>query len=233
MANSDADVITVTNNFPEFTGRVCPAPCESSCVLGINELPVGIKSVEAAIIDKAWEMGWMVPNPPPQRTGKKVAIIGSGPAGLSAADQLNKAGHLVTVYEREKFVGGLLMIGIPNCKLDKHVVKRRVALMEAEGVKFVTGVEVGTDLDGNDLKQDYDAVIVATGATWPRDMRIPGREADDVHFAMQYLGSNTKSLLASNLEDDNYISAKGKDVIVIGGGDTGKYLPHLSHAQPA
>lgn len=167
----------------------------------------------------------MVPNPPPQRTGKKVAIIGSGPAGLSAADQLNKAGHLVTVYERASSPGGLLLWGIPAMKLDKAVVKRRLDLMEAEGVKFVNGVEVGKDLDGKELQAQFDAVIVATGATWPRDMKIPGREADDIHFAMTYLHKNTKSLLESNFEDEDYISAKGKDVIVIGGGDTGECLP--------
>lgn len=211
----------MTNNFPEFTGRVCPAPCESSCVLGINELPVGIKSVEAAIIDKAWEMGWMVPQPPPSRTGKKVAIIGSGPAGLSAADQLNKAGHSVTVYERSLRPGGLLYAGIPAPKLDKQVLKRRLDLMEAEGVKFVCGVEVGKDIDAKDLQAEYDATIVATGAPWPRDMKIPGREGAGIYYAMTFLSKNTQSLVDSNLEDGNYISAKGKDVIVIGGGDTG------------
>lgn len=184
-------------------------------------MPVGIKSVEAAIIDKAWEMGWMVPRPPPQRTGKKIAIIGSGPAGLSAADQLNHAGHSVTVFERAQMIGGLLVLGIPNCKLDKDVVKRRIDLMEAEGVKFVCNVEVGKDMDAKDLQAEFDAVIVATGATWPRDMKIPGRDCPDVHFAMEYLHKNTQSLLESNLTDDKYVSAKGKDVIVIGGGDTG------------
>lgn len=170
----------------------------------------------------------MVPNPPPQRTGKKVAIIGSGPAGLSAADQLNKAGHLVTVFERADRPGGLLQYGIPSVKLDKAVLKRRLDLMEAEGVKFVCGVEVGKNLDSAELKADFDAIIVATGATWPRDMKIPGREAEDVHFAMSFLHKNTKSLLDSNFEDENYISAKGKDVIVIGGGDTGEFLLHTT-----
>ncbi|WWC59652.1 uncharacterized protein I303_102211 [Kwoniella dejecticola CBS 10117] len=211
-----------TNNFPEFTGRVCPAPCESACVLGINEQPVGIKSIECAIIDKGFEMGWMVPNPPKHRTGKKVAIIGSGPAGLAAADQLNRAGHTVTVYERQDRIGGLLMYGIPNMKLDKAIVQRRVDLMAAEGVNFVTNANVGVDekYDALNIKAENDAVIVATGAVSPRDLRIPGREADGVHFAMTYLGNNTKHQIFGEGVPD-YINAKDKDVIVIGGGDTG------------
>jgi glutamate synthase (NADH) len=217
------DRLNMTNNFPEFTGRVCPAPCEGACVLGINEDPVGIKSVECAIIDRGFEMGWMVPNPPKVRTGKRVAIIGSGPAGLACADQLNRAGHKVTVYERADRIGGLLMYGIPNMKLDKKIVQRRVNFMADEGVEFVTGVEVGpkneTSLDS--LRSEYDAVVVATGATIARDLKIPGRDLDGVHFAMQFLHKNTKSLLDSELQDNAYISAKGKDVIVIGGGDTG------------
>ena len=210
-----------TNNFPEFTGRVCPAPCESACVLGINEAPVGIKSIECAIIDKGFEMGWMVPRPPTHRTGKKVAIIGSGAAGLAAADQLNRAGHYVTVYERHDRIGGLLMYGIPNMKLDKGIVQRRVDLMAAEGIKFINNAHVGVNVDAGDIKAENDAVIVATGATWPRDLKLPNRETDGIHFAMDFLHPNTKSLVDSNLEDGNYISAKGKDVIVIGGGDTG------------
>lgn len=213
--------LLMTNNFPEFTGRVCPAPCEGACVLGITESPVGIKSVECAIIDHAWEQGWMVPRPPPQRTGKTVAIIGSGPAGLACADQLNRAGHSVTVYERADRVGGLLMYGIPNMKLDKHVVDRRVGLMAAEGVQFVTNTEVGKDIDAADLHRQNDAVVFATGATWPRDLNIPGRDADGVHFAMEYLKSTTASLLDTQLQEGTYLSAKGKNVIVIGGGDTG------------
>ncbi|WVW78241.1 hypothetical protein I302_100194 [Kwoniella bestiolae CBS 10118] len=211
-----------TNNFPEFTGRVCPAPCESACVLGINEQPVGIKSIECAIIDKGFEMGWMVPNPPQHRTGKKVAIIGSGPAGLAAADQLNRAGHIVTVYERENRIGGLLMYGIPNMKLDKAIVQRRVDLMAAEGVNFVTDANVGVDpaFDPLELKTQNDALILATGAVTPRDLRIPGREANGIHFAMTYLGSNTKQQIFGEGVPD-YINAKDKDVIVIGGGDTG------------
>ena len=210
-----------TNNFPEFTGRVCPAPCEGSCVLGINESPVGIKSIECAIIDRGFEMGWMVPRPPPVRTGKRVAIIGSGPAGLAAADQLNCAGHSITMYERADRIGGLLMYGIPNMKLDKTIVQRRVDFMAAEGIEFVTGVHVGQDIHLKDLKDDNDAVIIATGATVARDLPIPGRDLNGIHFAMSFLHDNTKSFLDSNLQDGKYISAKGKHVVVIGGGDTG------------
>ncbi|KAG6874273.1 glutamate synthase [NADH] [Termitomyces sp. Mi166 len=213
--------LLLTNNFPEFTGRVCPAPCEGACVLGINEQPVGIKSIECAIIDKGFEMGWMTPNPPSFRTGKKIAIIGSGPAGLACADQLNKAGHHVTVYDRNDRMGGLLMYGIPNMKLDKAVIQRRLDLMVAEGITFVPNADVGVDIDAAQLRAENDAVVLCTGATWPRDLRIPGREVDGIHFAMDYLQLNTKSLLDSNLEDGSYINAKGKDVIVIGGGDTG------------
>jgi glutamate synthase (NADPH/NADH) len=213
----------MTNNFPEFTGRVCPAPCEGACVLGINEDPVGIKSIECAIIDRGFEMGWMVPTPPENRTGKKVAVIGSGPAGLAAADQLNKCGHTVTVYERADRVGGLLMYGIPNMKLDKKVVQRRVDFMAAEGIKFVTGVAVGEEGQPTleSLREENDAVVLATGATVARDLPIPNRNLNGIHFAMQFLHKNTKSLLDSNLGDDAYISAKGKHVVVIGGGDTG------------
>lgn len=210
-----------TNNFPEFTGRVCPAPCEGSCVLGINEPPVTIKNIERAIIDRGWEEGWIVPNPPKKRTGKKVAIVGSGPAGLAAAAQLNSAGHECTVYERSDRIGGLLMYGIPNMKLEKQIVQRRVDTLEAEGVKFVTNTEIGKDLDANDLMKQNDAVLICVGATKPRDLPIPGRELNGVHFAMEFLHANTKSLLDSNHEDGNYISVKDKDVIVIGGGDTG------------
>lgn len=212
----------MTNNFPEFTGRVCPAPCEGACVLGINEDPVGIKSIECAIIDRGFEMGWMVPSPPTHRSGKKIAIIGSGPAGLSCADQLNKACHNVTVYERADRIGGLLMYGIPNMKLDKNVVQRRVDFMKAEGIEFVTGTAVGEgDVTLESLRKDYDAVVIATGATVARDLPIPGRDLDGIHYAMQFLHKNTKSLLDSKLEDQEYISAKDKNVVVIGGGDTG------------
>ncbi|KAL8919000.1 MAG: hypothetical protein Q9172_005177 [Xanthocarpia lactea] len=217
------DRLLMTNNFPEFTGRVCPAPCEGACVLGINEDPVGIKSIECAIIDRGFDMGWMVPKPPRHRTGKTVAVVGSGPAGLSVADQLNKAGHVVTVYERSDRIGGLLMYGIPNMKLDKTIVQRRVDFMADEGIRFITGVEVGPDSETTlqSLRQEHDAVVIATGATVARDLKIPNRELEGIHFAMQFLHKNTKSLLDSDLADGEYISAKDKDVIVIGGGDTG------------
>ncbi|KAK3706481.1 glutamate synthase [NADH] [Vermiconidia calcicola] len=214
--------LLMTNNFPEFTGRVCPAPCEGACVLGINEDPVGIKSIECAIIDRGFEMGWMVPTPPPHRSGQKIAVIGSGPAGLSCADQLNKAGHEITVYERSDRVGGLLMYGIPNMKLDKNVVQRRVDFMAAEGINFVTGCHVGEDdVTLHTLREEYDAVAICTGATVARDLPIPNRDLDGIHYAMQFLHKNTKSLLDSELEDGSYISAKDKNVVVIGGGDTG------------
>jgi glutamate synthase (NADPH/NADH) len=214
--------LLMTNNFPEFTGRVCPAPCEGACVLGINEDPVGIKSIECAIIDRGFEMGWMVPTPPKYRSGKTIAIVGSGPAGLAAADQLNKCGHLVTVYERSDRIGGLLMYGIPNMKLDKNVVQRRVDLMGAEGVQYRTGVAVGEgDVTLESLRKEYDAVVMATGATVARDLPIPNRKLNGIHFAMEFLHKNTKSLLDSELADEAYISAKGKHVVVIGGGDTG------------
>lgn len=210
-----------TNNFPEFTGRACPAPCEGSCVLGIIEPPVAIKSIEQAIIDKGFEEGWVVPNPPDKRTDKKIAIVGSGPAGLSAGDQLNKAGHNVTVYERHDKIGGLLTYGIPNQKLDKEVVKRRIDLLAEEGINFITNTEIGTDLHASKLHKNYDAVILAGGATKPRDLEIEGRDLDGIHFAMEFLHKNVESLLDSDHEDGEYISAKDKDVIVIGGGDTG------------
>lgn len=213
--------LLMTNNFPEFTGRVCPAPCEGACVLGINEDPVGIKSIECAIIDRGFEQGWMVPRPPKVRTGKNVAIIGSGPAGLAAADQLNRAGHLVTVYERADRLGGLLMYGIPNMKLDKRVVKRRTDFMAAEGVVFKTGVQIGEEISLHDLKAQNNAVIIATGATVARDLPIEGRNLEGIHYAMEFLHKNTKSLLDSELQDGAYLSAKGKNVVVIGGGDTG------------
>lgn len=215
--------LLMTNNFPEFTGRVCPAPCEGACVLGINEDPVGIKSIECAIIDRGFDMGWMVPRPPQNRTSKTVAIIGSGPSGLAAADQLNRAGHNVTVYERSDRIGGLLMYGIPNMKLDKTIVQRRVDFMGEEGIKFITSCSVGPDSEVSlhSLREENDAVVIATGATVARDLKIPNRELDGIHFAMQFLHRNTKSLLDSELADGAYISARGKDVIVIGGGDTG------------
>jgi len=215
------DRLHATNNFPEFTGRVCPAPCEAGCVLGINEPPITIHDNECTIIDKGFAMGWVEPEPPESRTGKKVAVIGSGPAGLACAEQLNRAGHLVTVYERADRIGGLLMYGIPNMKLDKAVVQRRVDLLAASGVEFVPNTEIGKDIEMDALRKDFDAVVVCTGATKPRDLPVPGRELKGVYFAMEFLHANTRSLLDSNLSDENYISAKNKKVVVIGGGDTG------------
>jgi glutamate synthase (NADPH/NADH) small chain len=210
-----------TNNFPEFTGRTCPAPCEGSCVLGINEPPVTIKNIENAIIDRGFEEGWVTSRQPAERTGKKIAIVGSGPAGLAAADQLNKVGHSVIVYERADRIGGLLMYGIPNMKLDKTIVERRIELLQESGIEFRTGADVGNSVDVKKLVADNDALLLATGATVPRDLPIPGRELNGVHFAMDFLTANTRSLLNSNLEDGRYIDAKDKRVIVVGGGDTG------------
>jgi glutamate synthase (NADPH/NADH) small chain len=214
-----------TNNFPEFTGRVCPAPCEGSCTLGMSNSPVTIKSIEMAIVERGFEEGWIVPEPPPKRTGKKVAVVGSGPSGLACAAQLNKAGHWVSVFERADRIGGLLMYGIPNMKLDKEkVVQRRVDLMRAEGVRFFCNVEVGKDLAVQKLHDDFDAVVLCGGATKPNDLPVPGRELQGIHFAMDFLRGNTKNLLDTRnglSAFDKFISAKDKDVIVIGGGDTG------------
>jgi len=215
------DRLHKTNNFPEFTGRVCPAPCEGSCVLGINAPPVAIKTIEEAIIERGFEEGWVQPNPPAIRTGKKVAVVGSGPAGLSCAAQLNKAGHSVTVFERADRIGGLLMYGIPNMKLDKQlVVQRRVDLMKAEGVTFITSIEVGKDYPAEKLQKDFDAIVLCGGATKPRDLLIPGRSLKGVNFAMEFLHQNTKTLLDEK-PSERYISAKDENVVVIGGGDTG------------
>jgi glutamate synthase (NADPH/NADH) len=216
------DALLATNNFPEFTGRVCPAPCEGACVLGIIEKPVAIKSVECAIIDHAFAEGWIVPKPPLHRSGRTVGIIGSGPAGLAAADQLNKAGHLVTVYERADRIGGLMMYGVPNMKCDKEdVVQRRVNLMAAEGVIFKTGVEVGKSMPVAEIRAQHDALLLACGSTVPNNLPIPGRDLKNIHFAMDFLTANTKSLLDSKHADKQFIDVKDKDVIVIGGGDTG------------
>ena len=212
-----------TNNFPEFTGRVCPAPCEGSCTVGLNATPVTIKNIEYAIIERGYQEGWVEPHPPEVRTGKKVAVVGSGPSGLACADLLNRAGHSVTVYERADRVGGLLMYGIPNMKLDKTVVQRRIDLLAAEGVNFVTRTEVGKNYPAEKLLQEHDAVALCGGATKPRDLPVEGRNLKGIHFAMELLHSNTRNLLGGSLQDDDFvtISARGKDVIVIGGGDTG------------
>ena len=214
------DRLHKTNNFPEFTGRVCPAPCEGSCVLGINEPPVTIKNIECTIIDKGFEEGWVKADPPDKRTGKKVAVVGSGPAGLAAAAQLNRAGHWVTVFERADRIGGLLMYGIPNPKLDKKIVQRRVDLMAKEGVKFVTNTEVGKNYPAEKLLKEFDGTVLCGGATKPRDLPIEGRNLKGIHFAMEFLQANTKSLLDGK-KDTRFISAEAKNVIVIGGGDTG------------
>jgi glutamate synthase (NADPH) small chain len=210
-----------TNNFPEFTGRVCPAPCEGACVLGFNQSPVTIKHNECWIIDHAYAEDWVKPQLPAQRTGKKVAVVGSGPAGLACAEQLNSAGHSVTVYEKADRPGGLLMYGIPNMKLEKSLVLKRVRLMEEAGVSFVCNVEVGKTLDPAKLSAEFDAVVLAYGAGVPRDLKAPGRELKGIHFALDFLGPNTKEVLAKGSAGDSFIDAKGKKVIVIGGGDTG------------
>ena len=210
-----------TNSFPEFTSRVCPAPCEAACTCGLNGDPVSIKENEHAIIEKAYETGAAGPRPPKLRTDKKIAVIGSGPSGLAAADQLNKRGHNVTVFEREDRVGGLLMYGIPNMKLEKQIIDRKINVMKEEGVTFVTGANVGKNYKAAKLLKEFDSVVLACGASNPRDINVPGRDAEGIYFAVDFLKSTTKSLLNSNLEDGNYISAKDKHVIVIGGGDTG------------
>ena len=217
------DRLFKTNNFPEVTGRVCPAVCEGACVLGITETPVAIKNLEFAIADKGIKSGWLKPKIPEVRTNRKIAIVGSGPAGLSAAQQLNSVGHSVEVYERSDRIGGLMMYGIPNMKLDKSILDMRIEIMEKEGIIFHTNTDIGAPNSPSleNLISENDSVLLTTGATKPRDLAIPGREGDGVHFAMEFLGKNTKSLLDSKLKNNNFISAKDKNVIVIGGGDTG------------
>lgn len=224
-------VLFSTNNFPEFTGRICPAPCEASCVLGINKPPVAIEHIEKIIAEKAHEMGYIKPIPPENRTDKKIAVVGSGPAGLAAADQLNKAGHWVTVFERESEIGGLLRYGIPDFKLEKWVVDRRLKIMEDEGVRFKVNAEVGKNINPDVLNEDFDAIVVCTGATVPRDLPIPGREANGIHYAMDFLTQQNKTVSGYSVEDQ--ISAKGKNVVVIGGGDTGSDCIGTSHRQGA
>ncbi|MBL0161056.1 MAG: glutamate synthase subunit beta [Bryobacterales bacterium] len=222
-----------TNNFPEFTSRICPAPCESACVLGINEPPVAIKAIERSIIDHAWSEGWIHPEPPAQRTGKRVAVVGSGPAGLAAAQQLARAGHLVTVFEKADRVGGLLRYGIPDFKMEKHHIDRRMEQMTAEGVTFKTSCHVGVDISVEALKKDFHAVLLAGGAEQPRDLNIPGRELKGVHFAMEFLPLNNKRNAGDTVPAEEWISAEGKNVIIIGGGDTGADCLGTSHRHKA
>lgn len=215
------DILSSTNNFPEFTGRICPAPCEAACVLGINQPPVAIEHIEKSIAEMAFAKGYIRPHPPQVRTGKKVTVVGSGPAGLAAAAQLNKAGHYVTVYERNTRPGGLLRYGIPDFKLDKTVVERRVALMEAEGIKFKVNAEVGKNVDAKKLWAESDAMVLCGGSTIPRDLKIPGRDLKGVHFAMDFLDQNNKRVAGDEIPEKSAIMATGKRVVVIGGGDTG------------
>ncbi|HKB10318.1 MAG TPA: glutamate synthase subunit beta, partial [Vicinamibacterales bacterium] len=224
------DRLHATNNFPEFTGRLCPAPCEGSCVLGINNTPVTIKSAEAAIIERAFEEGWVGAQPPAVRSGKRVAVVGSGPAGLAAADQLNRAGHSVTVFERADRIGGLLRYGIPEFKLEKRRLERRLALMREEGVVFQTGCHIGVNRDARSLKRDFDAIVLAGGSTLPRDLRVPGRELAGIHFAMEYLTAQNRACEGDRVE---VIDARGKHVIIIGGGDTGADCLGTAHRQGA
>lgn len=215
------DRLHATNNFPEWTGRLCPAPCEGSCVLGINNDPVSIKSIEQAIVDHAFDQGWIVPEPPASRTGRKVAVVGSGPSGLAAAQQLNRAGHTVTVFERADRIGGLLRYGIPEFKMEKRFLDRRLDLMAAEGVKFKTGVHVGVTMPVAELQKTFDAVLLTGGACQPRDLNVPGRELAGIHFAMEYLPQQNRRCEGDIVPEESAITAKGKRVVIIGGGDTG------------
>jgi glutamate synthase (NADPH) small chain len=227
------DRLHATNNFPEFTGRLCPAPCEGSCVLGINQDPVTIKAVEVSIIDRAFQEGWVTPQPPSIRSWKKVAVVGSGPAGLAAADQLNRTGHSVTVFEKSDRIGGLLRYGIPEFKMEKRVLDRRLELMEAEGVVFRGNTNVGVDVTVERLRSDFDAVLLAAGAGAPRDLPVPGRDLSGVHFAMQYLTLQNKRCEGDAIADEHFITAHGKHVIIIGGGDTGADCLGTAHRQGA
>ena len=228
-----SDRLHSTNNFPDFTGRLCPAPCEGSCVLGINDDPVTIKNIELSIVERAFEEGWIRAAPPATRTGKTVAVIGSGPAGLAAADQLNKAGHLVTVFEKSDRIGGLLRYGIPEFKIEKRFLDRRLALLEQEGVQFRTGVNVGVDLPVQTLRAEYDAIVLCGGAGWARDLPVPGRDLAGIHFAVDYLTRQNRICEGDDVPEDPLISAAGKRVIIIGGGDTGADCLGTAHRQGA
>jgi len=227
------DRLHATNNFPEWTGRLCPAPCEGSCVLGINDDPVAIKRIELSIIERAFLEGWIVPRPPARRTGKAVAVVGSGPAGLAAADQLNRAGHKVTVFERADRIGGLLRYGIPEFKLEKRHLERRLMLLEQEGVVFRAGINIGVDVPADALRRDFDAIVLCCGATAPRDLGVPGRELKGIHFAVDYLTQQNRGCAQDEIPADEIITAKGKDVVIIGGGDTGADCLGTAHRQGA
>jgi glutamate synthase (NADPH/NADH) small chain len=222
-----------TNNFPEFTGRICPAPCEAACVLGITEPPVSIKLIEKSIVERAWDEGYIRPEPPEHNTGKRVAVVGSGPAGLAAAQQLRRAGHSVTVYEKNDRIGGLLRYGIPNFKLEKHVIDRRIAQMKAEGVTFLTNAHVGVNIPIETLTEHYDAILLCGGAEQPRDLKIEGRELKGIHYAMDFLPQQNRRNEGDTVSEDIAISAKGKRVLIIGGGDTGADCLGTSHRQGA
>ena len=227
------DALHATNNFPEFTGRICPAPCESSCVLAINQDPVTIEYIEKAIADRGFQEGWIVPRPPERRTGKVVAVVGSGPAGLAAAQQINRAGHSVTVFERDEYIGGLLTLGIPDFKLDKALVKQRVALMADEGVEFRTGVHVGVDLSVDQLLRDFESICLAGGAMHARNLDVPGRELEGIHLAMEYLTQQNRIIAGQRVDAEARISAKGKRTVILGGGDTGADCLGTAHRQGA
>ena len=227
------DALHATNNFPEFTGRICPAPCETSCVLSINEDPVTIEYIEKAIVERGFEEGWIVPEPPEARTPYKVAVVGSGPAGLAAAQQVNRAGHRVTVFERDDYIGGLLALGIPEFKLEKRVVQRRIDLLRDEGIEFKTGVNVGFDIPASDLRDRFDAVLLTGGATLARDLPIPGRDLDGIHLAMDYLSQQNKILAGETVPDSERLSAQSKNVVILGGGDTGADCLGTAHRQGA
>jgi glutamate synthase (NADPH/NADH) small chain len=227
------DRLHATNNFPEFTGRLCPAPCEGSCVLGINDDPVTIKQIEVGIIEHAFDEGWVAAAPPARRTGKTVAVVGSGPAGLAAAEQLNRAGHTVTVFEKADRIGGLLRYGIPEFKMEKRFLDRRLRLMEGSGITFRAGVHVGATLPAETLRKEFDAVVLAGGAEWPRDLSIPGRELDGIHFAMDYLTLQNRRSEGDTILDRDLISARDRNVVIIGGGDTGADCLGTAHRQGA